>query len=185
MVFSSLFQPTRCRLFRSICDLQGRWNLKGLSKILSPSVGRSIVWCLTLKRKILHTQFISNSWNHNDDNELPEKKQTSCRICENILKASFFEMSPRNWLKTTLFDFCKKGADTLCSYHVDHTNNKMNVKTLFTNHFKSCFFQTKACLAWKLLDFLPWSAEHYGTSNCTKDLFNCVCNTPNFVFQLL
>ena len=122
--------------------------------------------------------------NHNDDNELPEKQQTSCRSCENILKASFFEMSPRNWLKTTLFEVCKKGADTLCSYHVDHTNNKMNVKTLFTNHFKSCFFQTKACLAWKLLDFLPWSAEHYGTSNCTKDLFNCVCNTPNFVFQL-
>ena len=111
--------------------------------------------------------------------------KTSCRSCENILKASFFEMSPRNWLKTTLFEVCKKGADTLCSYHVDHTNNKMNVKTLFTNHFKSCFFQTKACLAWKLLDFLPWSAEHYGTSNCTKDLFNCACNTPNFVFQLL
>ena len=63
----------------------------------------------------------------------------------------------------------------------------LNVKILFTINSKCfSFFSNKSMSCMKtLFDFLPWSVDHYGTSRYTKVLFNCVCNTPNFVIQQL
>ena len=36
-----------------------------------------------------------------------------------------------------------------------------------------------------LFDFLPGSVDHHRTVKHTQILVNCVCNTPNFVIQLL
>ena len=84
-------------------------------------------------------------WHHSCDAGLPKKKQTSCRRCRkkkqqkkqknktkkppwavwklqglclwHMLKASLFEMSPGNWVKTTLCNFYKKEL----IYYVDIT----------------------------------------------------------------
>ena len=62
----------------------------------------------------------------------------------------------------------------------------LNIKALFTNHFKCFPPQIKACLLWKLyLISFPGQLTTMEPFKYTKVLVNCVYNTPNFVIQLL
>ena len=101
-----------------------------------------------------------------------------------MLKTSLFEMSPKNWVNTTLCHFYKRNwYIMLMSCWWDKL---MNVKTLFANHFKCSFLSNKSMSCMKtLFDFIPQSVDHNKTSDFTKVLLNCVCNIPNFVIQLL
>ena len=86
--------------------------------------------------------------------QLPQKQNT-CevwkfqRLCLwHILKSSLFEMSPRNWVKTTLCDFYKKEL----IYYVDIMSIRQVTECWNFVHkpLQIFFFQIKACLVSKL-----------------------------------
>ena len=147
------------------------------------------------------------------------KKQGTCEVCKSqglcsrhMLKANLFEMSRRNWVKTTLCDLEK--SNWYIMLISCWSGKSPNVKPLFTNHFKYFFFfKCLVCLVWKKscmscmktlfealyvlyeksLVYLVWKLclisfpgqDYYRTTNYTKVLLNYLCNTPNFVIQLL
>ena len=204
MAFSNLFQllDIVCLDAYVICKNVGIENDSQRCFLLQ--LGEALCDAKRKKRKPSIFRLLPVVWNHSGDAGLPKKKQTSCRSSQKnktkrvggvkIARIMFAAHAESQFVwnvsqklsKDYTMWFLQKRTTILCWHHVEET--RMNVKTLLTNHFKCfCFFfSNKSMSSMKILfDLLPRSVDHYGTSKCTKVLLNCVCNTPNFVVQLL
>lgn len=172
MVFSSLFQPAGQSLSWCICDLQGRRNRKHFWKMVSPLVKRSIVWSKNPPYSDYHKQLkiivvLLNFQRKSKRHVAVAKKNWGGKgewiMFVALTKSHFVWNVSQKLSKDWNMWILQKGTDILCWYHVDETSYWMLKRWSQTS---SDVFLFK----WK---------------SYMEVLISCVCNTPNFVIQLL